>query len=250
MVGKFIWHQVNVVVILKKNMRQQATGTEEKAFHTALENMRYAACTTKDLRFLRSKIVHTDSDLLLKDANFRNVSIITAQNKYKDMFNVIGSKRFAADHGLDLHDFYSVDELLSAPEPGAKKRKYRRKTSSKLMMTEPLQRQIWNITPSSTAHVAGKLSLCLGMPVMICHNDATELCITKGQEGLVAGWDSSTGPYGQNILETLYVQLINPPKNVKFEGLADNIVPIPKSKEKIYCMYKDDHQIRIEREQV
>jgi hypothetical protein len=33
------------------------------------------------------------------------------------------------------------------------------------------------------------------MPVMIRNNDATELCITKGQEGYVVGWQSSDGPY-------------------------------------------------------
>jgi hypothetical protein len=27
---------------------------------------------------------------------------------------------------------------------------------------------------------------------MICNNDATELCITKGQETIVVGWDSIT----------------------------------------------------------
>ena len=32
-------------------------------------------------------------------------------------------------------------------------------------------------------HIAGKLSLCICLPIMIHHNFATELCITKGQEG-------------------------------------------------------------------
>ena len=31
------------------------------------------------------------------------------------------------------------------------------------------------------------------MPVMIRNNDATELCITKGQEGFVVGWQSEKG---------------------------------------------------------
>ena len=35
------------------------------------------------------------------------------------------------------------------------------------------------------------------MPVMLQNNDATKLCITKGQEGAVAGWQSYIGPHGR-----------------------------------------------------
>ncbi|KAF8811674.1 hypothetical protein BYT27DRAFT_7088969 [Phlegmacium glaucopus] len=52
--------------------------------------------------------------------------------------------------------------------------------------------------PHSSEHFPGKLSLCLGMPIMIRNNDATELCITKGQEAYVVGWDAIQGPQGQN----------------------------------------------------
>ena len=47
-----------------------------------------------------------------------------------------------------------------------------------------MQEILWNQLPSTTdKHIAGKLSLCIDLPIMICHNFATELCITKGQEG-------------------------------------------------------------------
>ena len=49
------------------------------------------------------------------------------------------------------------------------------------------QTEIWKLRHGSTEHFAGKLSLCIGMPVMLRNNDATEICITKGQEGFVAG---------------------------------------------------------------
>ncbi|KAF9474633.1 hypothetical protein BDN70DRAFT_908434 [Pholiota conissans] len=67
------------------------------------------------------------------------------------------------------------------------------------------------------------------MPIMIRHNDATELCITKGQEGFVAGWDSCTGPHGKEVLLTLFVELDNPPKDIQIPGLPLNVVPIPRS---------------------
>jgi len=45
------------------------------------------------------------------------------------------------------------------------------------------------------------------MPVMIRNNDATELCITKGQEGFVVGWQAEKGPHGKRVLDTLFVKL-------------------------------------------
>jgi hypothetical protein len=75
----------------------------------------------------------------------------------------------------------------------------------------PILRDIlWNLRHAATDHVAGKLSLCIGLPVIIRNNEATELCITKGQEGHVAGWQSAIGPHGQVILDTLFVKLDRP----------------------------------------
>jgi hypothetical protein len=51
-----------------------------------------------------------------------------------------------------------------------------------------VQREMWKVRHGATDNVAGKLSLCVGMPVIIRNNDATELCITHGQEGFVSGW--------------------------------------------------------------
>ena len=66
---------------------------------------------------------------------------------------------------------------------------------------------VWNLQHSASEHIARKLSLCIGLPVMIQNNDATELCITKGQEGHIVGQKSGIGPRGQLVLETLYVKL-------------------------------------------
>ena len=82
--------------------------------------------------------------------------------------------------------------------------------------------------PSCSDHVLGSLSICVGMPVMIRHNVATECCITKGAEGTVASWQSSIGPHGQPVLDTLFVKLVNPPQDVYIDGLEKNIVPVPR----------------------
>jgi hypothetical protein len=54
-----------------------------------------------------------------------------------------------------------------------------------------------------TEHIPGVLQLCIGTPVMLRNNDAAELCITKGLEGIVVGWDASLGKHGKKELNTL-----------------------------------------------
>ncbi|KAH7908098.1 hypothetical protein BJ138DRAFT_1013461, partial [Hygrophoropsis aurantiaca] len=88
------------------------------------------------------------------------------------------------------------------------------------------------------------------MPVLIRNNDATELCITKGQEARVVGWQSSVGNLGQDVLETLFVELCSPPSAVKIDGLPPNVVPISKTSHTITVTLNDDSEARIVREQV
>jgi hypothetical protein len=61
-IGKALWHQVTTVVILRKNMRQRTQTAEDAKLRTALENMRYAACTPDDIKFLKTQIAGRQSD--------------------------------------------------------------------------------------------------------------------------------------------------------------------------------------------
>jgi hypothetical protein len=166
-IGKALWHQVTTVVILCQNMCQQKQSEDDNKFCTALENMRYKSCTFED--------------------------IITAKNIHKDEINRVGALRFAQETGQTLTDFYSEDS------PKIREDNTDRSTSkSKILhvkeISNEMQEILWNQLPSSTdKHIAGKLSLRIGLPVMIHHNFATELCITKGQEGYVYGWQSKIG---------------------------------------------------------
>ena len=100
------------------------------------------------------------------------------------------NERFAEETGQKLTHFYAVDKWGKDADPANKTKWGKSKASSKSKHKSNEidfddQYQIWNVRHGSTEHFAGKLSLCLGMPVMIRNNDATELCITKGQEGFV-----------------------------------------------------------------
>jgi PIF1-like helicase len=120
-IGKALWHQVTTVVILRKNMRQRTQTAEDAKLRTTLENMRYAACTTEDIKFLKTQIAgRCPGQPKLSDKEIRNVSIITALNAQKDRINELGSARFAAKTGQTLTPFYSIDRFGSRPDAAEK----------------------------------------------------------------------------------------------------------------------------------
>jgi hypothetical protein len=254
-IGKALWHQITTVVILRQNMRQKTQSTEDAQFRTALENMRYAQCTQEDIEFLKTRIAgkKTGQPNIAKK-RFRNVSIITELNSQKDQLNKLGSLRFASENGQKLTDFFSDDELGEDIDPAAlssvRKKDKKSKPSSKKHLSPDMQDAVWNLRHSASEHIPGKLSLCIGLPVMIRNNDATELCITKGQEGHVVGWKSGIGTRGQLVLETLYVKLDRPAKNISIEGLPENVVPLMKIKKAVKCTFPNGVSIPIRRSQV
>jgi hypothetical protein len=77
----------------------------------------------------------------------------------------------------------------------------------------------------------------------------TELCITKGQEGFVYGWQSQS-INGTNTLDTLFVLLKDPPLSVKLDGLPLNVVPLTKNTVTTTCFLLDDSSVVITRSQI
>ena len=117
-------------------------------------------------------------------------------------------------------------------------------------MSAELQEALWNRTLSSSENIPSKLSLCVGMPVIIRNNDATELCITKGQEAVVVGWDSSICPFEEPVLDTLFIKLTNPPQDINLPDLPTNIIPLTRSSIKVTCTLKSDIKITVQRQQI
>ncbi|KAJ6581753.1 hypothetical protein B0H19DRAFT_1018731 [Mycena capillaripes] len=212
--------------------------------------MRYGACTDDDIKFLESRIAgFRPQDPKINTGVFRNVSVITARNSQKDALNKLGAERFAVENDQELIEFCSIDRLSSRAVDRSKWRGCDQ--SEARHIGDRLRRQLWDAYPSTTSEfVPGKLSLCVGMPIMLRANDATELCITKGQEGKVVGWDSSVGPAGQNVLETLFVELMNPSKSVQIGDLPVNVVPLPRTVTHLTVLLEDDSLLSILREQV
>lgn len=257
-IGKALWHQITTVVILRKNMRQNKISPEDMKMRTALENMRYKACTPDDIAFLRTRVAGPGKCRpKLAEKRFRNISIITALNAQKDKINELGAERFARETGQVLTNFYSHDRWTEYEEPsvmntGNRRRKKKRVSYShkSTNISQKDQEMLWGLSHNATEHIPGKLSLCIGMPIMIRHNIATELCITKGQEGSVAGWTYHVGPYQKKVLDTLFVRLTKPPSTVKIDGLPKNVVPITKISTPTRCRFRDDQIRHVDRLQV
>src|SRR6202050_5788770 len=99
----------------------------------------------------------------------------------------MGSERFATEMGQTLTTFYAKDQWPE--DDDARKRKIWTKQKIKNpkrksnVLDPALQKALWTLPHGSTEHVPGKLSICVGMPIMLRHNAATECCITKGAEG-------------------------------------------------------------------
>ncbi|KAF8882796.1 hypothetical protein BD779DRAFT_1381589, partial [Infundibulicybe gibba] len=253
--GKALWHQVTTVVILRQNMRQATQSLDDSSLREALSNMCFKACTPADLTFLRTKVSSDApgrSSITAKE--FRNVSIITAMNIHKDAINSLGCQRFARESRQELVHFYSEDSISSQDEQGNRKTNFGSKGDLNVRtIPQAVQDILWAQPHSANSighNIPAKLSLCIGMPVMIRNNSATELCITKGQEGVVYAWQSTKGSRNQTLLDTLFVRLINPPQTIKFDGLPENVVPITRTAVNIVCSLPDDTTISISRSQV
>ncbi|KAF8868708.1 hypothetical protein BD779DRAFT_1426872, partial [Infundibulicybe gibba] len=168
-----------------------------------------------------------------------------------DEINRLGGLRFAEESGQSLTDFYSEDSLGAGSETIAHRKRRISSNSKPVVISENLQRVLWDQPHcANVKHIPGKLSLCLGMPIMIRTNSATELCITRGQEGTVYGWQAEVGSCGQNILGVLFVRLINPPQQVQFIDLPENVVPIMRTSSNTLCYLPDDSTVSITRCQV
>src|SRR5258705_107260 len=236
-------------------MRQAKQTLEDAELRTALENMRYKSCTPDDIAFLCTRIAGKGpNDPKLAQKRFRNVSVITARNAQRDKINELGTERFAAENNQILHSFYSIDRWRNPDSKrqcgGCRKKTVLDPVRKTNVISPHLQKILWEQPPaSSNKHVADKLMLCVSLPVMLKHNDATECCMTKGAEGTVVSWQTTKGPEGQDVLDTLFVKLKDPPKTVKI-GLPVNVVPITRHTSTTMCSLPNDDEISLSRVQV
>ena len=235
--GKVLWHHFTTVVLLRQNMRQNTSSEEDNRFRIMLGNLRYKNCTGEDLDYLHSRTMAKSNKSCLLTAEFKDVPIITGRNVQRDKINSLCSERYISEKRLESHSFYSIDRLISS------------KNNRFSLMTDSLQKQLWDILPVDSEHLPGKLTLCIGMPIMIKHNEATECSVTNGADCVVVGWQS-TCLHDVQTLETLFVKLLKPKEIIQLEGLPLNVVPIRCLERRITCRLPNDSEISINRRQI
>ncbi|KAH7880292.1 uncharacterized protein C8R40DRAFT_1033086, partial [Lentinula edodes] len=251
-IGKALWHNITHVVILRKNMRNTGMTDSDLKFRKALENMRYKACTKDDISFLNTLISSkAPGRPFIGVQPWRNAPIIVGENKYKDEINRLGCLRFSADTGQKLTNFYSDDTTSSNINIGQRPATKKTNIHKHSTITRELQEHLWELpTCSHEFHSPPVLALSIGLPIIIRHNVATELSITKGQRGAVYGWHEGVGALGQRVLEVLFVLLDNPPTPIHVPELPPNVVPLTRRKTKGFVTLKNDVKISITRSQV
>ena len=173
-----------------------------------------------------------------------------------DEINRLGCLRFAGETCQKLNDFFFADTVPSdehsADSKGSRPVAGRRHIVKHHKLPENILEALWEQPCcANTKLIPGKLSLCTGMLLMIQNNATTEMCITKGQEAIMHGWESSLGPQDKPVLETLFIELIDPPSSTTLDGLPQNVVvPLMKTSVATSCQQPDDTTVTVSRTQI
>ena len=114
-----------------------------------------------------------------------------------------------------------------------------------------MQEVLWSLPYTCTENMPGILNICIGMPVMIKKNIATECGVTNGAEAKVVGWKTKPLTGTQHLmLDTLFVELTSPPRPIQLEGLPPNVIPITRQPCDISCSMPNGKLVKIWRDQV
>ncbi|KAJ3549575.1 hypothetical protein NM688_g5163 [Phlebia brevispora] len=254
---KAVWHMFDTHVLLRDNMRQKGISPADQRYRRLLAHVRLKSCDDEDMDLLDAITLRNDEQRLNGlDSKFKYVSIITAWNAHRDAINAYSIPRFATEHQMQIQPFYSLDKLCLPKESVGLREALGQQINSSLVaaidgrMLERLRDLLWRLPPCLTEHLPGVLNLCVGMPVMLKSNEATELGATNGAKGRVYGWDCETLPDGKKTLQTLFMQLTNPPRTIRIGSLPENVIPISTTSTKIRCTLPDDSATWITRRQV
>ncbi|EIM81554.1 uncharacterized protein STEHIDRAFT_66222, partial [Stereum hirsutum FP-91666 SS1] len=239
--GKALWHTFTTVVLLTQNMRQTGSSPEDLYFRQILMDLRYCACTDEQIAWMNSRAAgRGPGQARMSDPNVKYSSIITAWNASRDKINEMGVPAFANDIEGVLETFYSRQKKKSTIDV----------LRSSDVVDQTMQDHLWKVHPARTEHHPGKLILCIGMPVLIKYNEATEAGVTNGAEGFVVGWNAHPISEEKQTLDTLFVRLKLTASTVKVKGLPDNVVPVSAYTKSIGVKLSDDTVVRVSRTQI
>ena len=89
-------------------MRQKSQSKGDAKFRKLLVNLRMRSCNRDELELMHSCVPRDGHPDIV------HASMITCRNANCDLFNKVGSLRFAREKKVDLHIFYAVDTYSNA----------------------------------------------------------------------------------------------------------------------------------------
>ncbi|KAE8218468.1 hypothetical protein CF319_g7667 [Tilletia indica] len=182
--GIAAFRSINKAVVLKQVMRQK-----DSSFVALLGRLRYGMCTREDKDLLDQYVLGSGSlarasniDPSLWVTSPENASpLISYRNGVRDAHNDLMAKAFAQTSNQQFHYYHSEDKIG--------------KGRAQRTLQNMAARAAWDVAAKKAGDLSGRLPLLMGMPVFCTENIATELGISNGSEGVVAGvsYSTSTG---------------------------------------------------------
>lgn len=214
MAGAYLWRQVNTVVILRKNKRQE----EDNTFASLLDSIRNNTCLGEDglptriygrtaLEHLQRRdmryIAQNHPDEL---HDFADAPVIVGSKTLRDALNVNLLQSHASRLNQQPHLYHSIDSV--------------RGKAAK----DHLASHLWNLPSRRTNESLGQLPAFVGMRVMITENLSVPFKIVNGSEGTITEIRYGKDEEGRRFADVMYVKVDE--CEMCAPGLEQGVVPI------------------------
>jgi ATP-dependent DNA helicase PIF1 len=220
--GAYLWRQVNKVVKLKVNMRQnkdkdyanllnRIRGDEKEVTSQQLE-MDYQSLLSRQLGVIGAK--HPEELRKFVDA-----PIIVTRKCLRDKLNIKLARLFAQRTNREFNFYYAKDFV------------------GKNCIKPELQEQLWELSSSKSEDSLGKMPLVVGMKIIVTENMAISSKVVNGMHGTLVDIKYDEDDFGRRYPIMAYVHI--PDSNLTLPDLPKNVAPIYPTR--VSIKYKPPH---------
>lgn len=233
--GAYLWRQVDKVVILKKNVRQEGDPVYSKLLNRVRIGKSHSTAAAKqggsttrdlsDLDVLRSRQLSNIIANCPEEAEgFSDAPVIVGTRRLRDAINAKMIRHHSAKNSQVVYTYLAKDFIASEP------------------VKDVLKRKLLSVSSTITEDALGKLPLFEGMKVMITSNLAISNKIVNGTEGEVEDVVYTTDDEGHRYATVVYVRIKGVGKLC--DDLEDDVVPIFAERNTFKIQVKSGRQAR------
>jgi ATP-dependent DNA helicase PIF1 len=218
LMGAYIWHSIQNVIILRKNWRAQHDPKFINLLARVREGLAWDARTpmtpkqrgtgpnygVSDYETLRSREYHMLD--AAEKANFRDAPVIVATKVVRDVINLRMARDFAHSAGQILRTYKSIDRFKRQRVP------------------DEMQKRLWKVRSKLTKDSLGELPLVIGMKVTITENIAIKASVVNGATGIVREIKYAEDQEGNRFLKCVYISIEG--TDVRAHGIDSEWIPI------------------------